>query len=179
MTTTEGVLGSVDWKGHRKALADAVTPQYLDLLELGWDQELAGDFALTNPHVKDAVKLLGKRIVGISETTREDMKGVLERTLGADKIPSTAEIARQLREYGVTSSVSRSQMIARTESAVGLNHGAIASYREAGVERVQVLDGDGDEECAAADGQTWTLDEAMDNPTAHPNCTRAFSPIVD
>jgi hypothetical protein len=45
-----------------------------------------------------------------------------------------------------------------------------------GVKEVEVLDGDDDEECASANGQIWTLEEASDNPLGHPNCTRAFAP---
>jgi hypothetical protein len=70
-------------------------------------------------------------------------------------------------------------MIAQTETAVAFNTGAVLSYREAGIEKVEVLDGDEDEDCASVNGTTQTLEWAMDNPVAHPHCTRAFSPVVD
>jgi hypothetical protein len=43
---------------------------------------------------------------------------------------------------------------------------------------VRVHDGDYDATCAAIDGRTFPLDQV---PPAlqHPNCTRAFSPVVD
>jgi hypothetical protein len=59
-----------------------------------------------------------------------------------------------------------------------MNVGAILSYREAGLEKVEVLDGDGDDICAEADGQIWTLEQAEANPLGHPGCTRSFAPIV-
>jgi hypothetical protein len=44
---------------------------------------------------------------------------------------------------------------------------------------VDVLDGDDDEPCASANGARWTVEEAEANPLGHPNCTRAFSPVVE
>jgi len=72
-------------------------------------------------------------------------------------------------------SESRAETIARTESAIVYNQGFIQVAQESGlVESVTVSDGDGDEECASYDGQTWSLEEAMDNPISHPNCLREF-----
>ncbi|MBU7015544.1 MAG: hypothetical protein HXS43_12030, partial [Theionarchaea archaeon] len=42
--------------------------------------------------------------------------------------------------------------------------------------QVRVLDGDGCEECIEANGQIWTIEEAMANPLQHPNCLRDFEP---
>jgi hypothetical protein len=47
---------------------------------------------------------------------------------------------------------------------------------QAGVTHVEVSDGDDDDDCADADGQVWTLEEALANPIAHPNCVRSFAP---
>ena len=59
------------------------------------------------------------------------------------------------------------------------NHGTVVASRQAGVTHVEVSDGDDDEACAHANGQVWTLEEALANPVAHPNCTRSFSPVED
>ena len=71
----------------------------------------------------------------------------------------------------------RAELIARTETALVYNEAAIESFREYGVERVDVIDGDEDDECAEANGQVWTLEEAEANPLAHPQCVRDFSPV--
>ena len=73
----------------------------------------------------------------------------------------------------------RLDRIARSETVSAYNLGAVDQYRSAGVVMVEVSDGDGDEECAAADGATWTLEEAEGDPIAHPNCTRTWIPITD
>jgi hypothetical protein len=69
--------------------------------------------------------------------------------------------------------------IARTEAAVAYNRGAIAAFRDAGVQRVEVVDGTDDDDCAEANGSIWTVDEADSNPIEHPNCTREFYPILE
>jgi hypothetical protein len=41
-----------------------------------------------------------------------------------------------------------------------------------------VLDGEEfDEECAAANGQTWSIAQAMANTLQHPRCQRGFLPL--
>lgn len=73
----------------------------------------------------------------------------------------------------------RATTIALTESAVGWNMGAVEGYRASGlVDEVLVLDGVIDDVCAEANGSTWTLDEALDNPVGHPRCQRAFAAVV-
>ncbi len=104
----------------------------------------------------------------------------IEKGLGAD------DIARQLEER-FTSWASpapgkqgRAEMIARTETAAAYNTATVQTYRRAGVEKVRVHDGDLDDACREAVASSpWSLDRAESNPTAHPNCTRGFSPIVE
>ena len=73
----------------------------------------------------------------------------------------------------------RAKTIARTEIANAQNTGTIARYQVAGVTRVRVYDGDYDELCDSLNGTIQTMDWAIANPTAHPNCTRSFAPIVE
>jgi hypothetical protein len=51
-------------------------------------------------------------------------------------------------------------------------------FSQAGIDEVEVSDGTDDDMCADANGQTWTLREALSEPIAHPNCTRSFIPLV-
>ena len=73
----------------------------------------------------------------------------------------------------------RSKTIARTEVGFAQNTGTAARYKAAGVVQVSIQDGDEDELCAPYDGTVQTIDWALDNPIAHPNCTRAYAPIID
>lgn len=143
------------------------------------EQRMAGkaDFGdlVGNRVLQRLLSAAGKRIKGINETTREHVANLLRQGVeageGAAELGDRIEAATFFDEY-------RAEMIARTETATVLNQAATESYREFGVEEVRVIDGDQDEECAAADGQTWTLDEANDKPIGHPNCVRDFIPVV-
>ena len=74
----------------------------------------------------------------------------------------------------------QARTIARTETTYAQAESATQAYAEAGVRRVLISDGtDWDAECAAANGQTWTVEFYASNPSAHPNCTRTASPIID
>lgn len=126
---------------------------------------------------EDVLGKLGTSITGINETTRDDVSRIVGA--GLDEGLSTDEIADNLRGLYDETYSGRSETIARTESINAYNLGTTATYRDSGlVEEVEVFDGDYDEECAAADGEIWTLDQAEENPTEHPNCQRGFSPVV-
>ncbi len=58
-----------------------------------------------------------------------------------------------------------------------LNASQIESYREYDVSQVQAIDGDGDEECAARDGQVFDLDDALAIED-HPNGTLDWEPVI-
>lgn len=109
----------------------------------------------------------------ISETTRERTNELLQQAI--DEGWSPQRFAEALDESGLYGEA-RAEMIARTEVAIAQNYGQVETYRAAGVTEVYVYDGDEDDECREADGQVWTVDEALANPTGHPNCVRAFSP---
>jgi uncharacterized protein with gpF-like domain len=127
--------------------------------------------------VQDKIDGLAKKVRNVPETTRDSIRGWVKA--GTEDGWSVDKIARQIREDGQDISKSRATTIARSESATAYNGGATLAYRDAGVEKVRVHDGDEDAECAEADGQIWTLDEAEANPIAHPNCTRAFSAVIE
>lgn len=73
----------------------------------------------------------------------------------------------------------RSKTIARTEVATAQNTGTAGRYKAAGVTEVIIQDGDEDDLCAPYDGTRQSIDWALDNPIAHPNCTRAYSAVID
>lgn len=184
MPTADELLKGVDYAAHAKRLGAVLAKYYIELVEVAWNEErtrlaVLGTFDLKNPHVQDAIKkLTGKRIVAMANTTKNDLRDLLERIFAQEKVPGIETIAKQIREAGIETSRWRSQMLARSETAVGYNMGALASYREAGIDKVEVLDSDEDDLCASVNGTTQTLEWAEENPIGHPNCVRAFSAVL-
>lgn len=173
----------VDWDALGDEAAALMRKYYPQLLELAYSEagayfdEGAISFDLANPRVKETIDTLAKQIKNVAETTREDVRRWVET--GLDEGLSPAKIAEQIRSKANDISPARALMISRTETGTALNMGSLLAYGDAGVTKVEVLDGDEDEACSAANGQVWTLEKAQAEPLAHPNCTRAFSPLVD
>ena len=72
----------------------------------------------------------------------------------------------------------RAETIARTETALSYNRSTVTAYGEFGVSTLLAYDGDEDDECAARDGQEFSIDEAQ-GIEDHPNGTLVWSPVVD
>lgn len=190
--TPEEYVADIDIKAHAGRLADILGDGYAQVLSMAYEEgaKQTGakiSFELTNPKVQDTIKSLGKRVKGITDTTKtrlqnaigEALKGEIDPDTGKLNVPGIPEIAKRLKEIGVTESTARAEMISRTETGHAYNLGAIASYDDAGVTHVEVLDGDDDAVCSESNGQKWTLDEAQANPLGHPGCTRAFLPVIE
>lgn len=131
---------------------------------------------LRDPVIERLLRTAGVRIKGISETTRTRVVDIVRQGI-ADGL-SAAQLGDRLETASGLFDELRAETIARTETATVLNEAAVAQYREFGVDRVQVVDGDEDEACADADGEVWTLERAESEPIAHPNCVRTFTPLV-
>lgn len=125
------------------------------------------------------------RVTKINETTRLKIQEALARAIdegmtaqdAADVIEGIGATTLGGLDLGALFDEYRSEMIARTELMDAYNSTAIASYGDAGIEEVQAIDGDGDEECAARDGETFSMDEA-DGIEDHPNGTLDWVPIL-
>lgn len=144
------------------------------------DAERAGVPVTWQPDAADVAQLLDEltaRIVGVTDTTRDEIRGILVNAAEAGLGPEA--IGRQIRQRGIVASVTRARTIARTETGHAYNRSAVEAYRAGGVTHVRVMDGDEDEPCASANGSIWTVGEAQANPLGHPNCTRAFAPIIE
>jgi hypothetical protein len=117
---------------------------------------------------------VGTRIVGITDTTRDAV--ALAIATGYDDGLSPGQIA-DLIEGLPAFDEARAELVARTETMTAYNDAALTSYGEFGVTEVEAIDGDGDEECAARDGQPFSVEEAADIED-HPNGTLDWVPIV-
>jgi SPP1 gp7 family putative phage head morphogenesis protein len=119
-------------------------------------------------------KRTGERIIGINETTRDAIADLIaegfEQGLGPAEVAASIEEATAFNE-------ARAELVARTESMFAYNEAALSSYREFGVSEVTALDGDKDDECAARNGQTFSVDEAF-GIADHPNGTLDWAPVV-
>jgi HK97 family phage portal protein len=171
----EAYMPLVDEIGQQ-AVGDA---QDLVSANLAWD--------LANPLIGEVRGLLAQRITNINETTRRDIAAEVET--GMRRGYSVSQIANGFEAEGYrgvmgvfdNATAARAETIARTETSVIYNTAAIASYRDAGIVDVEVVDGhspDTDAACRAANGQRWHLDYAVAHPNSHPNCVRSFVPIV-
>lgn len=177
-----------DWTRWTRALVNPTKRQLQRIYAQGAEESLAtvgltGAFGLKNPRAvnyareraAEMVRLDGDK--SIVDTTRAMLRQTIEKAISEGASPD--ELKRRLVEHHAMSRT-RAEMIARSETAMAYNRGTIGGYRESGVvDEVLVVDGtDSDDECAEANGQIWTLEEADANPTAHPNCTREFRPRV-
>jgi hypothetical protein len=87
-----------------------------------------------------------------------------------------------LRDMVAESYKGRARAISRTEVGTAQQVASVARYQAAGVRRVTVLDGGGDDSddiCNQLNGTTQTLAWAEANPLQHPNCVRSFAPAFD
>jgi HK97 family phage portal protein len=139
---------------------------------------------LQSPYIGAARTQLGALITRVNDTTRSQVADTVEE--GMRRGYSLAQIANGYADedyagiQGVfdDATAARAETIARSETAMIYNAAANAGYRELGIQMVAVLDGEGDDECAEANGSTWTIDDAEANPIAHPNCVRSFVPLT-
>jgi hypothetical protein len=140
--------------------------------ELG--TELA--FDLENQWVKGVLDELAEKIVRVADTTRQEVRDLVGKA--AEEGWSIDELAAKIRELKEVHSTARARRIARSETATAYNMGSLAGYREAGVTKVEVFDGDEHEPCRSANGSIWTIEQAEAEPLCHPNGTRAFAAVI-
>lgn len=194
------ILNSYDWAAWLPSLRKIGLAHLVPIFELGAAgaaDELTAYGSFSLPHEaaeqyaeRRAAELVGKRLLpdgtiinnpnpayAITGGTRDWLRQTIEQGL-MDGLSMDELADRITADRSFTAS--RAMMIARTETGTAYNRGSIAQYRESGVVgTVEVIDGDGCPECEAVNGQIWTLEEAEMNPLEHPNCIRAFIPIVN
>jgi len=138
--------------------------------------EFGIEFQLDDPATRAYLTEAGQNVVGITDTTREAVRAALIE--GQQAGEGIDQLARRLRELPAFNDA-RARTVARTELAHSTTTAALANYRASGVVvGVRVFDGDYDGACAAMNGRTFPMNQLP--PTLqHPNCRRAFAPIVD
>ncbi len=173
---------------------DKVLP-YLDSLYAG---AFAGAYGLSQLHLEatardkaaQAVMKEGGRRLGLIDfdvQTKDAMFRVLEFAKNWESgVPDARTVAGWIRSevpagrFVNAGSKYRALMIARTETLHATRKASIETYRQSPViDRLLAIDGDGDEECTARNGQEYSFDDAeyeMDSDVTHPNCVLMFAP---
>lgn len=117
----------------------------------------------------------GERITMITEARRDEIAKLVAR--GVDEGLGPLELSKLIAEDGLFGEYA-AERIARTEMMFAYNDAALKTYQTLGAEKVEALDGDEDEECAARVARNpYTVEEAY-GITDHPNGTLDWVPVV-
>lgn len=183
----------VEWDGELRKLAEVLNTFYGVAGEkaYGTAAAITGanglSFDLANPNVQQMMRELGKRIVGIHETTRLDVSKAI--TTGLDEGLSPPQIADIITHLFEQTYKGRAQTVARTESQVAYNTASSLGYVESGVvQEVEMVDNpDHPEDYGASDGLTCAQRDGMVVNLAdtgrhieaeHPNGSLALIPLL-
>lgn len=153
---------------HLAALSQTVTKRASEVLDT---PKKADNFA---ERVEQFVlRRAGERIVDMLRTTRDAIQTAISQGFNDGLAPG--EVA-DLLEQSTTFDEARAELVARTETALAYNDAALNSYTEFGVDMVEPIDGDQDEECIARlERGPVTIEEALAD-TDHPNGTLDWVP---
>lgn len=139
-----------------------------------------------NPAMRATLRYLGSRIVGINETTRQDVARIVAAfATDGTNMPQLADALRGLYEETYRN---RSVTIARTESQAAYNLGTRDAYKASGVVyAMQLFDNPNHDDdpgsdgltCAQRNGVITDVDKVEQHIVAeHPNGTLAVAPLV-
>jgi hypothetical protein len=147
-------------------------------------KRLGGSWNPKDPYTSQFMtEYVGERITQLTDTTVAKVRSVVQQAWEASDGLTTVELGKQIQiaveALGDEMARSRANTIARTETAIVENNASVLGIRQNGGDRVDVFDGTDDEVCAAANGQVWTIEQALADPVGHPNCVRAFAPHID
>lgn len=144
-------------------------------------------FDLSNPFVRRTQRDLARRIVGINETTRNDVRRVI--TDGIEAGLNHKQLADELEGLYAETYRGRSLTIARTESQVAYNLGTADAYKASGVVMAMILHDNPKHaedygaldgmSCAQRNGVITNVDAVQRHIYAeHPNGQLAASPLL-
>lgn len=172
----------------RAQLATLIKRFYVEVIQLSWDtwnvsMGIEKAFDLSDPAVTRALQMAGKHVKEIEGTVLDEVRKALtygsDNGWGIDDLVRGNADQRGLREIIDEAYKNQSRAIARSELGQAQNTATAERYKDAGVAKVEILDG-GDEDsapaCNLANGQIWTVELFAANTLQHPNCSRAAAP---
>jgi HK97 family phage portal protein len=172
--------------GDKKQLETIIKRYYVEVIELSWNSwnvslGIEKAFDLTDPAVTRALKLSTSHIREIEDEVREHIKQALqyanEQGWDIDQLVRGDATQPGLRDILVDEGYAKT--VARAELGSAQNVATAERYKDAGVEKVEILDGgaaDSAPACNLANGQIWTLALFEQNLLQHPHCSRAAAP---
>ena len=134
---------------------------------------------VAQPDLQPILDAAGERIVTIQGTAREVVRAQVRVAIRAGL--SNAQTERLIRQ--AVAHTYRAERIARTEAAFASNDAAAQVYKGEGITSVEVSDGPdcgwtSHDDPDKADGEIVPVDSARAQLISHPNCVRAFAPVV-
>lgn len=180
-------LTSYGWQGWEKHLKPSIYSSLIETHSQGTSEASSAigvnlSYDMINPHAVTYAEQRAGELIGtgknadlsIADSTREFIRDTITEAVAEGK--SMEDVVKILTdEYAFSDA--RALTIARTETALAYNKGTLLGYKMSDVPAVTVIDGDGDVECAAANGQVWSVDFASDHALQHPRCVRHFAGI--
>lgn len=172
----------------RKKLNDLIKRFYVEVIELSWETwnlalGIEKAFDLIDPAVTRAVRMAGAHVEEIEQTTLDAIRKALEYAnengWSIDQLVRGDENQPGLRDIIDETYKNRARAIARSELGQAQNMATAERYKDAGVEKVEILDGGAEDSapaCNLANGQIWTLSLFEKNTLQHPNCSRTAAP---
>lgn len=179
--------GELFTSGDAKELGQLIKRYYVEIIELSWNTwnvslGIEKAFDLSDPAVTKALKYATQHIKEIDGEIRENIKEALryanEQGWGIDQLVRGDATQPGLRD--ILTDKNYAETVARAELGTAQNAATAERYKDAGVEKVEILDGgaaDSAPACDLANGQIWTLALFEKNPLQHPNCSRAAAPV--
>jgi HK97 family phage portal protein len=182
---------AIDWGSEDDLLRqifgawwEEVTGQALTSAEALLGVEI--NWAVANPYLQDIAGLLGQRITGINEATRDALESRITAMLGeGTTIP---DLANAVQELVTETYQGRATTIARTESMLAYGTASTDAYAASGVvQYAELHDNPGHTTDPGSDGLTCSERNNLVVPLTqvsrhlqaeHPNGTLAVSPIV-
>lgn len=162
--TFKNMVNDVLEEGAKRAASSAV----LHHSEAGF----ASDDGLDYEEVAKSIVHRPDGLAGIVRTFKDRIVNKLKEARATGDEASIRDAIRlTIRDW----KESQAETIGDTEATLAYNEATLKVAESLGHGTVFVSDGhDHDAECAAADGQTWTIEHARQHRVEHPRCRRAF-----
>lgn len=129
---------------------------------------------------EDAAKeIVYRKSGGVGSIVKTLQKSVMDKVLKAQQKGNGADVPGIIRDTITTWQDGNATGVALDIATQGYNESTLLIAEANGASHVIVSDGeDYDEPCINANAATWTISKAHDNMQEHPNCTRAFVPVI-